>query len=189
MEVSFWTFQMSPVCTTMTAAIKDIMDKNNGRRPIRSIRNPRHVSHALDNRNDRLGKRLTRNERGCKEPRIQEPGHQCRKVFIKVQALLKQGTRVVNQCVDASKLLEGLHTASNQEALPRLDVIFLEQIAPGSGTDRCLVRDRVHNIVMDSHNRLVAHLLPIEPPQDFERFVRPAVRDQPAGCLREDHDD
>lgn len=44
MEVSLSTFQIRPVCTTMTAAISDIIDKNSGRRPTRSIRNPDIIS-------------------------------------------------------------------------------------------------------------------------------------------------
>lgn len=44
MAVSFSTFQIRPVWTTITAAISEIMDKNSGRRPTRSIRNPSMVS-------------------------------------------------------------------------------------------------------------------------------------------------
>ena len=53
---------------------------------------------------------------------------------IKAQTVLEEGTGVVDQCVDATQLLECLNAASNEEPTSALDTIVLQKVAPGAST-------------------------------------------------------
>jgi len=129
------------------------------------------------------------NERGQEEPSVQESRHESREVRSEAQTLLEQGTRVVDECVDTSKLLEGLDTASDEESASALDAVVLEKVAPGTGTDRLLNGHSANNVAVDALDFLVAHLVLVQTSQDIQSFFVAVSGSKPARRLWDDQDD
>jgi hypothetical protein len=109
-EVAFSTFQIRPVWTTITAAMREIMERNRGRRPMRSMRNPvsSHVSvwvaWGVVGEEER-----TRNKGSEEEPGVQHTRHECRQLLVEAKTVLEKGGRIVDESIDAAQLLEDLH--------------------------------------------------------------------------------
>jgi len=105
------------------------------------------------------------------------------------QTLLEQGAGIVNECVDASKLLEGLDTASNEESASALDAVVLEEIAPSTGTDRLLDGNGTDDVGVDALDLLVAHPVLVQTGKNLQSFFVAVSGSEPARRLRDDQDD
>lgn len=97
------------------------------------------------------------NERSQEEPSVQESRHEAGEVRSKAQTVLEQGAGIVDECIDTSKLLEGLDAASNEESASALDAVVLEKIAPGTGANRFFDSHGADNVGVDALDFLVAH--------------------------------
>lgn len=97
--------------------------------------------------------------------------------------------QLTDQCVDTTKLLESLDTASNEESASALDAVVLEKIAPGTGADRSLNGHSADNVTVDALDLLMAHLAFVEAGQDLESFFVAISGSKPARGLGDDEDD
>jgi len=129
------------------------------------------------------------NERSGEEPGVEEAGHESRHVRVEAQTLLEQGTGVVDQRVDTTKLLEDLDSTSDQETALALDTVVLEEIAPGSGTDRYLERDCVDDVAVHALDVFLAVLVTVKALEDTQAFVVAIVSSQPSRSFGQDEDE
>ena len=128
-------------------------------------------------------------ERSQEEPSVQESRHETREVRSEAQTLLEQCAGVVDECVDTSKLLEGLDTASDEESASALDAVVLEKIAPGTGANRLLDGNSANNVGVNTLDFLVAHPVLVQTGQNLQSLFVTISGSKPARRLWNDEDD
>lgn len=142
-----------------------------------------------------------RDERGCEEPSLKEAAHESRHVIGEANGILEERRGVVwkvskrflvsrelltDNRVDATQLLESLDGTRNEETSAALDLILLQQVLPGTGSNGGLQGRSVHDISVKCSHLCRAGIVLVKSQKNLERLLRTVMACKPTRTLGDD---